>query len=314
MGARHAKKIKNYMNKFLTRFALLAATLSALALQSCEDVYFEDMTNCYAGVSVTLRIDPSMTDAEAAEAIASRAELYVFDAEGNFLERRETHIGKTELLLHKEAGELTVVGWINEDDAIYNTTPFDEGSMRGDGLLALASLTRTEGEYSLPTDLFYGEAQLVNEGMSLTEEHKEILAARRTGQANITVKSLRNYAGMQDDDFYITTRFTGGNIDFFGRTASYTASHTPAAAFSSAGEFLAGNFNLMPTNEGTPMVVELWHRTKGLIYSTTTHNSGGDITIDNNSTTNILIDFTTGINIRIEKTLWGTMHSWKTYN
>ena len=94
------------MNRFLIRFALLALVLATM--QSCDSLYKEDLTNCYAGVSVTLRVNPSMTDAAAAQAAAQSAVIYVFDSEGHFLERRQTQPGQQELLFYPSTGPLTV--------------------------------------------------------------------------------------------------------------------------------------------------------------------------------------------------------------
>jgi hypothetical protein len=300
------------MNRFLIRFALIATAFAML--QSCDSLYREDLEDCYDGVSVAIRIDPSMTDAEAAEMVAGRAVLYVFDSLGNFLERRETRIGRTEMLSYRDAGELTVVGWINKEDGIYNVTPFSESALRQDGLISLTSRTRAEGEYNLPTDLFYGDVAITNASTSFTVEHQDIYAARRTGQANITVRGLQDYAGMQDSDFYITTHDTASQIDFFGNPLNYTATHTPAGSFNSEREFLTGNFILAPDDSNTPLSIQIWHRTEGLIFETATHRDGAAIHIENDRTTNILIDFTMGVDITIVESAWGVSHPWKTFN
>lgn len=299
------------MNRFLIRFALLAATF--MALYGCENLYVENMDECYDGVSVTLNIDPSVSDATLAAQTAQSAVIYVFDSEGNFLERRETQLGQIELLSHKDAGSIKVVGWVNLSGDIYDITQLDEAMIRQQGLAALKVLTGVE-TYHTPTDLFYGETELQNANPSFDVEHKDIYATRRTGQATVTVRGLKDYAGVQDNDFYIVTKATGSAMDFFGNFASHSATHVPAmSGFNKDGEFLTGNFNLHPT-AGTPMTVEIWHRTLGLIYSTTTHQTGEDIHIVNDRTTNILIDFTMGISIRIEQTLWGVAYSWKVFN
>jgi hypothetical protein len=109
-------------------------------------------------------------------------------------------------------------------------------------------------------------------------------------------------------------------MDFHGNAAGYGASHNPNATFNVANEFLTGNFGVMPTDGNTPMAVEIWHRdpiTRGqqtLIYSTTTHRDGANIFIENDQTTNILIDFRIGVSIRVEQSEWGVSFPWKTFN
>jgi hypothetical protein len=300
------------MNRFLKIFALFVVAFAAM--QSCGKLYKEDMSDCYAGVSVTLLIDPSTTGAAEAEAAAESAILYIFDGEGNFLERRETNIGQPELLLFPDAGPITVVGVIN--DGSFDVTAWADDMLRNQGLAAL----KTDGDYNrIPSDLFYGEANFINESTSLNEEHGEVLATRRTGQANVTVRGLQDYAGIDDENFYIVTKNTGSGMDFYGNLTGYGAIHTPQGAFNIADEYLTGNFGVMATDGNTPMTIEIWHRdpTTGVetfIYSTSAHRDGASIHIVNDQTTNILIDFRTGISIRIEQSEWGVSFPWKTFN
>jgi hypothetical protein len=202
------------------------------------------------------------------------------------------------------------------NDGSYDVTMLDVNMVREHGLAAL----KTAGEYNqIPSDLFYGETGLVNESMTLTEEHKDILATRRTGQANVTVRGLQDYAGIHDENFYIVTKNTGSAMDFFGNPAGYGATHNPEALFNIDNELLTGNFGVMATDKNTPMIVEIWHRDpvtgiKTLIYSTSTHRDGANIFIENDETTNILIDFRIGVSIRVEQSEWGVSFPWKTFN
>jgi hypothetical protein len=317
------------MNRTLIRIALLAA--AGAMLQGCAKLYKEDMEDCYEGVSVALHVDPSTSGADEAAAAAEHAVLYVFDGEGRFLERRETEIGKVELLSHQEAGPLTVVGWINNHDS-FDATEFHDTSLRESGLVTLTrtGATRTEAhsstrsatrdagdDHRLPTDLFYGETALVNERMSLTVEHKDLFAGRLTGQATVTVRGLRDYSGIRDDDFHIVVSPTAGAVDFFGNLHSYDTGHSVDCGFAPmSGDYVTGNFNLLPTDADTPLTVQIWHRgTDTLIYETDANHAGGDdIHIHSDRTTHILIDFSRDISISIEQARWNSSASWKTYN
>ena len=301
------------MNRFLIRSALVAAAF--VALQSCGKLYLEDMEDCYDGVSVALKVDPSTSRATDAEAAAEHAVIYVFDVEGNFLERRETEVGKVEYFQHRNAGSLRVVGWINKH-LVYDVTSFGGTVLRQHGLVTLNTVrkTRTDGTHDFPTDLFYGEAALANESVPFEIEHQDIFASRSTGQATVTIRALKDYAGIRDDDFYIVTGPTASAVDFFGNFLNHDATHTPDSGFNAAGEYVTGNFNLMPADDNTPMTVQIWHRTAGLIYEAAMDNSGEPIHVDSDRTTHILIDFTMGVSITIEQTLWNVSAPWKAFN
>ncbi len=307
------------MNRCFIR--IMPVILAAAVLQGCNRLYKEDLEDCYEGVSVALKAHPSTSDLAAAQAGVQHAVIYVFDAEGHMLERRETELGKVELLHHRDAGPLNVVGWLNKHE-VFSVPDFGDGIYRGDRMVALSSRHSTRAipgtERQHPTDLFYGDGDLENPAISLAAEHKDIFASRLTGQATITVRGLRQYALTDDDDFYFVVGPTAGAVDFYGRHRHETenqSTHRLAGGLNSDGEFITGNFTLMPTAEDVPLTVQIWHDTRGLIYESDTHQTGGEaIHIEVDRTTNILIDFTAEISIRIEQTLWGVSFPWKTFN
>jgi hypothetical protein len=283
----------------------------------CGKLYKEDLSQCVAdsGMSVTLTVDPATTDAARAEIDVRCAVMYVFDAEGRFLERRETAVGKEEFIHYPDHRRLTVVGWLNKYD-VYDITAFTAGVQREYGHVHILKKTRTPGEYALPTDLFYGEITFDNTpGVS---EHRDIISSRRSGQATITVRGIKEYFGSQnpaDSDFYVVAKGSAGEIDFFGALGDWTASHTPETAFDpSSGNLVTGIFNLLPTCEESPLTVELWHRTDGKLYETSVDKIDDPIHISANYTTNILIDLSYSISVSVERSEWGVEHSWKTFN
>ncbi len=89
-------------------------------MYGCDELYREDMSDCYVGVSVAVVIDPSTPDVRAVEQNASTASIYVFDSHERLLEVRQTEPGKSETLYYPDAGPLIVVGWINDDENIFD--------------------------------------------------------------------------------------------------------------------------------------------------------------------------------------------------
>jgi hypothetical protein len=254
-----------------------------------------------------------MTEYAAAEATAQNAVMYVVDGEGNFLDRRETEIGRPEVFSYPNAGPLTVVGTIN--DGTFDVTAWGDEMLRDQGL---AALKKEDGQYMFPSDLFYGEVVLDNYSVSFTEEQKVIWATRRTGMATVTVRGLQDYAGIYDDNYYVVTKNTATKMNFYGVTSGYDATYTPEGEFNLYNEWVTGLFGVMATEHNTPVVVEIWHRDPAtgeetMIYSTIRNYDGEAIHIYDDRTTNILIDFRTGISIRVELTEWNVSFPWKTF-
>ncbi len=274
---------------------------------------------CYAGVTVSLHVHPDTDQSARVEAQVGHAVLYVFDSEGAFLERRETEIGKTELLWHPDAGELTVVGWLNKTGDHYNVNPLsNKGGRRTEGLVSLSQATRSEASHRLPTDLFYGDGKLQNiSGTTTAEvEHLTLHTRRMTGMMNITVRSLQEYAGYYDENYWIVVGPASSAVDFFGQYASCEARHIPSAKFGGTDrEYHAENFNLLPTG-AEPLSVQIWYAgTKAqLVYETNLDSAGKPIEIVANRTENVLIDFTNHVYVEVQRSRWDTKHSWKTFN
>jgi hypothetical protein len=308
------------MNRRFIRIAPLVLAAAAVVTQGCGKLYKEDLEDCYAGVSVALKAHPETSDLAAVEQGARNAVLYVFNAEGHLLEKRETELGRVEVLKYRGAGPLNVVGWLNKDD-MFSDPEFGDGIYRGDRMLSLSSrhsraIPGTERHH--PSDLFYGNEELQNVELSLTTEHKDVLAQRLTGQATITVRGLREYARVDDSNFYFIVGPTAGAVDFYGRhhyEAENLSTHYPEAGFNSKDEFITNNFTLMPTQTAVPLTVQIWHDALGLVYESDIHQTNGEkIHIKADRTTNILIELRTEISITIKETLWGVSFPWKTFN
>ena len=300
------------MNKkvFLHIIGAVFFFIPLVLLSGCVE---EDMSECYDGVFVVLRIDPQTTGAEQAKADARDAVIYVFDSQGKFLERRETQLDKEELLYYPDAGQLSVVGWVNMVSGIYSVTPFNVNTDRGDGRVMLSSFERATTYNNIPTDLFYGDVVMLNESNTVAIEKKEILASRKDGSMTITVRGLQDYAGKYDNNYYIVVGPMYRGIDFFGNYISCDAMLTPTSAFNSSGEFTVPIFNMLPTGNDR-LKISIYHGESGLVYETDVDKDNRPITVIPDRTENILIDFSGGLSISVQRTDWGVSYPWKSFN
>ena len=299
----------NDMNKkvfpFLARIAVSA--LLPAVLHGCGKLYKESMDDCYGGVSIILKVDPATTGAAEAEAAANHAVIYVFDKDGQMLERRETEVNKEEMLWYPQHKALSVVGWINKDGK-YTVTPFGSGITRADGLVSL-NATRADTDCHIPSDLFYGDVEIISETTSRNVIQGVVNASRLVGSMIVTVRGLREYASLFDDNFWITVGPTHSAVDFYGQYRNRQAAHTPVSAFVSSGDHVTSIFNMLPTGvEET--TVSIYHKTAGLIYQTAKDRDGRNISVVADRTENVLIDFTAGIEVSVLRSEWGEVHIW----
>lgn len=294
-------------------FILTGLVAMSALIGGCDKLYVEDMSKCYAGVTVTLDVHPETYGAAQAAANVRHAVLYVFDSEGAFLERRETQVGKQELLWHPDAGELTVVGWLNKVDN-YNVTGFTEGMKRTQGLVSVSPRTRAASDLAIPTDLFYGEVGLQNLSGVMGDEPESatVQARRKVGSMTVTVRSLQDWAGYYDNNYKVVVGPVASSVDFFGRQVAHEALHTPASSFNADGELVVNNFNLLPGETGQSVNVQIYHGSE-LVYDLRRDNPTANVNIVADKTANVLIDFTAHISITVELTGWGVRYGWIEY-
>lgn len=235
--------------------------------------------------------------------------LYVFDNDGLFVERVETTVG-TQVNVYVPVGEqITIAGWANAsgtNDLFPDITPgvdhIDDCSV---GLRAATRSAATH--YDSPDDMFQGAITITAE--ELQNEHI-LPITRKTGGMSVTLRKLRENLQCDCDDITVVVRETATAVGFDGglqgsRTATYSVSGT----FNEHGDFTTGIFRMLPDTEG--LTIEIYH--SGELIRTVNVCSGEPITLTAGRTTNLLIDFSLQVGVRVSLTNWNVLEIWRDF-
>ncbi len=267
----------------------------------------EDLSDCEKVVTVTLK-----TSDPADESSILDATLYAFDSEGKFVESRPTTIGQKEVFNFPTTGSYTFVGWCNTSDGKVTVTQFTSGKNINQGMVSLVGTPVTEPSvtdmYLSPGDLFQSATATQSETL---KEDIVVVAFRRVASMNVTVRSLKAYAGFPDNNYSIVVGTTNTQLDFTGEYSGSNAGYFPATSFNTSGEFATPTYNLFPSL-GQTLYIKLYHA-NALVYQTTTNSNGTPLQAVANETLNVLIDFAlpANIDVRVVMSQWGEVHEWE---
>lgn len=270
---------------------------------SCTE---EPAADCLARYSMTVRAYTAHGDDITHE--VEYVKLYVFDSDGFFVKAIETTMGATVELSLPRGNDYTVVAWAEADGTgeLFPALVAGEHHI-GNSMVGLVPSSRSGMTvHDSPGDLFHGVATI-----SHTAADNLIQVYRRVGSMNITVRRLREFTQSTDDDFSVVVHKTHSFIRFDDGSlhGDITAGYSPAGAFDAAGLYSTGVFNMLPSSDG--ISIELYQG-NDLLRTVSTY-SGGPITVEAGITTNVLIDFTTSLNVQVTFTDWGTAEIWKEF-
>ncbi len=274
------------------------------ALTGCIN---EDLSDCEKVVTVTLKTSDPVDGTAIQNAI-----LYVFNEEGEFVESRTTTVGQKQVFNFPSIGSYTFVGWCNTNDGKVTVTPLTPGKEINQGVVSLIGTTANGPEvadiYLSPGDLFFGATATQSETI---QEDVVVVAFRKVAAMNVTVRSLKAYAGFPDNNYSIVVGSTNTQIDFTGEYSGRNAGYFPATSLNSSNEFIAPTFNLFPSL-GQPLYIKLFHGNT-IVYQTTVNSDGTPLQAIANETLNVLIDFASPMNIDVSVAMsqWGEVHQWE---
>ena len=221
--------------------------------------------------------------------------LYVFDSDEQFLGKVPAAVGQVTTLNFPNAGALKVVAVGNAADGSGNETVSnfnDDGCTQlSHGLISLVGATRAAAHHHSPCDLFWGDVSVDNDGE--TEEEKEIPMRRIVSSVNIKAVNLKDYAGVSDHNFHyeVTTDFN--RVDFRGQPSGNSVMYKPANCRVTSGNvFESPTFNMISSQAGQPVAVEIYHNGDTLIDTITKDSDGNALTAVNGKLLNVHIDYT----------------------
>lgn len=221
---------------FFVKKALLAA-LVALAVLATGCIK-EDLDACS---KLTIRVENAAGEDITNQGEVAGATLYIFDANKNFLEKRQ--VDKAFILTHTEIKldnypdntKLYIVGWANmtgDNQEIADAKRLEELSL---------SLKKADGYAQSPDSLYYGNREVTTFGSGILGGDGVIPVRHKT--ATISVKTsglptaLRSFGlkSSSDLDFYMNR--TLDTYNYSGKLTGDSVSYNPAGQYDTSGEW-----------------------------------------------------------------------------
>ncbi|MCD7940393.1 MAG: FimB/Mfa2 family fimbrial subunit [Bacteroides intestinalis] len=285
--------------KISLRFIVLLVFVQAMA--GCIK---EDMSNCPTELTFTVRAYDS-SGAELTSGEVDDVCLFVFNGKSLCLiERIDAHIGETVTITAPEYEDIHIVGWGNvggESGKCADVIPGDHKDMC---YIYLLPNTRSAFCAHTPADLFRGEIWI---DKTETKGERVIPIRRETGSMSVTVRSLKTPGStLTDEDYYIQVKETGSAIDFYGTAKGDKIHYLPTGTFvvnsNNKEEYHAAPFNMIPEPEG--VTVEIYKEDQ-LVTSVAEDKQGNKISVHKDKLTNVLIDLSGTVSVKVTVTDWG---------
>ena len=156
----------------------------------------------------------------------------------------------------------------------------------------------------------HGELKIENKTTSGHVEDQIMEISRMTASINITLRGLQKFTGTDDENYLLVIHETYSRMDFSGNYGGDPASYSPPMTLA------ANNISmcrLFPTINSKGITIDIYHN-RDLIKSVTADGSGNPIVPIVGKTINLLLNFESSVDVKVEVTGWGETVVWKEYN
>jgi len=217
--------------------------------------------------------------------------IFVYDEKEKLLGRIDTQPNTTVPFEFSGHNKYYIVALGNSAGGYFTVAARDGLASSG---ISLNSNAKTAPPKAPVDDLFFGE-QCVELKPGYTIEQVDLHMLRQVGAMNVTVRGLPREVGDVASDYQVVVQETYQAMDFLGRMTNSAgrATYYPTSTFLSNGDLFVDNFNLLPSESGYNVAIDiLYHNTpltRGIVRET--YTPGSTINIKPNSQNNILIDY-----------------------
>lgn len=294
--------------KFRLIPGILYFMFTLLLLSGC---IAENTDDCFKGIPLKVNLPADIPQ----ETIKDMS-LYVFDDKDLLLDILPVNSMEPVTLNYPGIPTLHCVSLCNAHDGSMLVSPLKKGDPCSDGFISLKPSASTRAEQSMftsPSDLFYGELKIENNTMSSHVEDRIMDISRMTASMNITLRGLQKLTGTEDENYLLVIHETYSRMDFSGNYGGDPASYSPPMTLAANKDFEVSMCRLFPTTNGEGITINIYHD-RDLIKSVTTDGSGNPIVPIVGKTTNLLLNFESSVDVKVEVTGWGETVVWKEYN
>lgn len=272
----------------------------------------ENTDDCFKGIPLKVNLPADIPQ----EAIADMS-LYVFDDKDLLLDILPLTGPEPVILNYPGIPTLHCVGLCNVQDGSMALCPLKKGDPCSECFISLKPFASARaGEPSMftsPSDLMHGELTIENKTTSGRAEDHIMKVSRMTASLNITLRGLQTLTGMDDENYLIIIHETYSRMDFGGNYGDDPAYLCPPMTLAANKDFEVSMCRLFPAINGGGVTIDIYHN-RDLIKSVTTDGSGNPIVPIVGKTTNLLLNFESSVDVKVEVTGWGETVVWKEYN
>lgn len=271
----------------------------------------ENTDDCFKGIP--LKVD---LPADIPQETIKDMSLYVFDDKDLLLDILPVNNMEPVILNYPGIPTLHCVSLCNTQDGTMLVSPLKKGDPCSDGFISLKPSASTRAEQSIftsPSDLFYGELKIENNTTSSHVEDRIMDISRMTASINITLRGLQKFTGTDNGNYSLVIHETYSRMDFSCNYGGEPASYSPAMTLATNKDFEVSMCRLFPTTNGEGITIDIYHD-RDLIKSVMTDGSGNPIVPIVGKTTNLLLNFESSVDVKVEVTGWGETVVWKEYN
>lgn len=294
-------------NRLLTMLIAVCLPLTTL-LTGCTKESVSDCSNKFE-----FTVKAYVEGVEVGGSTVKEVTVYVFDHEQRFLKQIDAQINQLITLNYINIPNYTIVAIGNGKQGGVMLPQLSVGDPITSGIIRLKSTRATSYPiYPIPDDAFRGlKERIINDNSQSSTIVIPIL--RVMASVNITIKGLKEHYGVYEDNYSLVVRKTKSIFDFYGRLSGEDIGHSPSGYFNVSGVYTTSNFNILPTEPGYNIAIEIYNGTM-LVTTIVADNNGNPMVPQAGKLLNILIDFSTKVQVNIITTPWGQVHSWKDWS
>lgn len=242
--------------------------------------------------------------------------LYVFDEGGKLVTTMPATLNKTIELDYFQHKTLHIVALANAGTTNETVTDFIVGDMITNGSISLKKLQDylTMAVYTSPSDLFWGQVDVVNDRLSGKTTILEI--KRIVSSVTVKIRGLKEFAQTTDDNFKIVLEAQYNKVDFEGVLSGANTNYLPQGGtfilVNNISQYEIPSFNILSAEQGTNVKVKIY-RNDTLIDTISADQQGNPLIAYNGIQCEIRINYSGSLTVTIINAQWGEILIWKDF-
>lgn len=243
--------------------------------------------------------------------------LYVFDKDGRFITTMPATINQTVELNFPQETALQIVALANAGTTNETVTDFITGNLISNGSINLKKLQDylSMAVYTSPSDLFWGQVDVVNDRQSGKTTILEI--KRIVSSVTVKIRGLKEFLQTTDNNFKVVVETLYNKVDFDGVPSGTGTNYLPQGGtfilVNNISQYEIPSFNILSSQQGTNIKVKIYHNDT-LIDIISTDQQGNPLIAYNGIQCEVRINYSGILTVTIINAEWGEVLIWKDFS